>query len=209
MYFINVSYILHTLSVQTVYEKNVSSTDTFVNSDGSWPLGNAELSAFIWIKNPRAELKLVFIGRLYFSASCVIIPRYHIQRFAPSYIHSCAYTHTYVDTFVLAQRCRTFMWFISAECVQQVTWQSVHAQRWIYTESVNECVNATNLATQSHWEKTSSGEPDKFMCSLQTVPALEQLPGWGRNCGKGSLLKHFVPALISRQNTNCSLGSWF
>lgn len=74
---VSVLYILYKLLIQNYFEENTSSADTFVNSEGNWPLGSVEQSAFIWIKNPRAELKLVFIGRLYFSASCVIIPTYH------------------------------------------------------------------------------------------------------------------------------------
>lgn len=48
---------------------------TLINSAGSWSLESAAQSVVIWMKKPRAELKLVRRGRLYFSASCAIIPR--------------------------------------------------------------------------------------------------------------------------------------
>lgn len=48
---------------------------TLINSEGSWSLESAAQSVVIWMKNPREELKLVRRGRLYFSASCAIIPR--------------------------------------------------------------------------------------------------------------------------------------
>lgn len=51
------------------------STLTLMNSGGSWPLERAVQSVLIWMKKPRAELKLVRRGRLYFSASWAIIPR--------------------------------------------------------------------------------------------------------------------------------------
>jgi len=50
--------------------------------------------------------------------------------------------------------------------------------------------------------KNSSGESDKFMCSLKTVHAFDQLPG-GPNYEKKSLLKHL--ASVSNQETEYEL----
>lgn len=64
----------YTLSIQTYYEKpNIVPIPLWVLKDAG---GNGEKSTLVWVKHPRPELKLVFIGRLCFSASCVIIPTY-------------------------------------------------------------------------------------------------------------------------------------